>query len=206
MNFATQFACAVAPIAIVAAAIPVSAAPSQSAADLAKVESHLRAVDSMTANFVQTDGRNRSAAGTLQLQRPGKIRFQYGGGDLLLVGDGSRLWFLDYTVGQKNSWALNKTPLGLLLSATPNVKSFGRIQPSKDPRVVVVRASRQPYGTLVLAFMRSASAPGGLQLYGWTAIDAQNKRTKVTLSNVRYNVAVPASAFTFAEPKKRAQG
>ena len=121
----------------------------------------------------------------------------------MLVADGSRLWFIDYTVGQKSGWALNKTPLGLLLGDNPNVKSFARIQASNDPRVVVVRASRQPYGTLILAFLRSPSAPGGLQLYGWTAIDAQNKRTKVTLSNVRYNVAVPASAFTFTEPKKR---
>jgi outer membrane lipoprotein-sorting protein len=40
-------------------------------------------------------------------------------------------------------------------------------------------------------------------LYGWTAIDAQNKRTTVKLSNVRYNVAVSDSAFTYAEPQKR---
>ena len=76
--------------------------------------------------------------------------------------------------------------------------------PSNDPRIVVVRArDTAQYGSLMLAFLRSASAPGGLQLYGWTAIDAQNKRTTVKLSNVRYNVAVPDSAFTYAEPKKR---
>ncbi len=40
-------------------------------------------------------------------------------------------------------------------------------------------------------------------LHGWTAIDAQNKRTSVRLSNQRYNVAVPANAFTYAEPKKK---
>lgn len=205
MNLATHFARALAPVALVAAAVPVTAAPSP-AGDLAKVEAHLRAVDSMTASFVQTDARSRSAAGTLQLKRPGKIRFQYGSGDPLLVADGSRLWFIDYTVGQKSSWGLNKTPLGLLLAENPNLKRFAKLQSSNDPRVVVVRASRAPYGTLILAFLRSPSAPGGLELYGWTAIDAQNKRTKVTLSNVRYNVAVPQSAFTFAEPKKRARG
>ena len=202
MTFAINFARALAPVAVVAAAIPAAAAPND-AADFAKVQAHLNAVNSMTANFVQTDGRNRSAAGTLQMKRPGRIRFQYGGGDLLLVGDGTRLWFIDYTVGQKSGWAINKTPLGLLLGSTPTLKGAARLQPSSDPRVVVVRASRQPYGTLILAFLRSPSAPGGLQLYGWTAIDAQNKRTKVTLSNVRYNVPVPQSAFTFAEPKKR---
>jgi outer membrane lipoprotein-sorting protein len=160
----------------------------------------------MTANFVQTDGRGRSAAGTLQLKRPGRIRFQYGSGDLLLVGTGGRLVFLDYTVGQKSSWDLNKTPLGILLSANPDVKRIARIQANKDSRILVVRAhdDRHPeFGTLVLAFLRSPSAPGGLQLYGWTAIDAQNKKTTVKLSNVRYNVAVSDGAFTYAEPKKR---
>jgi hypothetical protein len=29
----------------------------------------------MTADFVQTDSRGRSAAGTLKLKRPGKVRF-----------------------------------------------------------------------------------------------------------------------------------
>ena len=48
-----------------------------------------------------------------------------------------------------------------------------------------------------------AGAPGGLRLEGWTAIDAQNKRTTVRLSNQRYNVAVPDSAFTYAEPKRK---
>ena len=67
------------------------------------------------------------------------------------------------------------------------------------------RRARDPaqYGSLTLVFLRSGSAPGGLQLYGWTAIDAQNRRTTVKLSDVRYNVAVPESAFTYAEPKKK---
>ena len=47
------------------------------------------------------------------------------------------------------------------------------------------------------------SAPGGLMLEGWTAIDAQNKRTTVKLDGQRYNVAVPDSAFTFREPAPR---
>jgi len=54
-----------------------------------------------------------------------------------------------------------------------------------------------------LAFVRDGSAPGGLKLGGWTAIDAQNKRTTVRLSNQRYNVAVPENAFTYAEPKRK---
>lgn len=201
MTFTTNFARALAPAALIAVAAPAIAADSP---DMGRLKAHITTVQTMTANFVQTDARGRSAAGTLQMKRPGKIRFQYGSGDLLLVADGRTLTMVDYQVGQKSSWPLNRTPLGVLLSGSPNLKGRAQVVPSDNPQVVSVRA-RDPsqYGSLTLVFLRSASAPGGLQLYGWTAIDAQNRRTTVKLSNVRYNVAVPESAFSYAQPKKR---
>jgi outer membrane lipoprotein-sorting protein len=201
MNFATNFARALVPVAVVAAAAPAAAADSP---DLAKLKTHIAEVHTMTANFVQTDSRGRSAAGTMQLKRPGKVRFQYSSGDLLLVANGKTLTVIDYQVGQKSSYPLNRTPLGVLLSSSPNLKGRAQIMPETNSKIVSVRA-RDPaqYGSLTLVFLRSGSAPGGLQLYGWTAIDAQNRRTTVKLSNVRYNVGVPESAFTYAEPKKK---
>ena len=201
MSFASNFARALVPAAMVVAAVPAAA---QSSADLSKVGAHISAVQTMSANFVQTDQRGRAAAGKLQMKRPGRVRFEYGSGDLLLVANGRTLTYVDYQVGQKSSWPLNRTPLGVLLSGSPNLKGRAQIVPSNDSRVVVVRA-RDPsqYGSILLAFIRNPSAPGGLQLHGWTAIDAQNKRTTVRLSNVRYNIAVPESAFTYAQPKKR---
>ena len=206
MSLATSFARALIPAAVIVAPV---AAPASASDDLAKVKAHLQTVQSMTANFVQTDSKGQTLSGTLQLKRPGRIRFAYGQGvNVLLVADGTNLTFVDYDVGQKSSWKLNKTPLGILLSPNPDLKKIASIQPSSDPRVVVVRAVdpyHKEYGTLVLAFIREGSAPAGLKLYGWTAIDAQGKRTVVKLSSQRYNVAVPASAFTYAEPKKRAR-
>ncbi|MGI8706097.1 MAG: LolA family protein [Sphingomicrobium sp.] len=204
MSFATHFARALVPIAILAAP---AAAPAANAADLDRVKAHLKSVSSMTGNFSQTDSKGRTLTGTLQLKRPGRIRFEYGrGANVLLVADGKRLTFVDYEVGQKSSWALNKTPLGLLLSPNPDLQRIARILPNDDPRVVIVRArdpARSEYGTLILAFIKEQAAPAGLRLYGWTAVDAQGKRTMVKLSNQRYNVAVAPSAFTYAEPKKR---
>ena len=138
------------------------------------------------------------------MKRPGRIRFEYSGGDLLLVANGKTLTFVDYSVGQKSSWPLGRTPLGPLLSASPDFNGKAEILPSADNRVVVARAKNAgQYGQLTLAFLRNASAPGGLQLYGWTATDPQNHRTTVKLSNVRFNTAVPDSAFTYADPKKK---
>jgi len=199
MTFPTTLARALTPFAIVAIAAPAAAADS---ADMARLRSHISSVQTMTANFVQTDVKGRSAAGTMQLKRPGKVRFQYGSGDLLLVANGKTLTLIDYQVGQKSAWPLNRTPLGVLLSGSPDLKGRAQIVPSGSPNVVSVRA-RDPsqYGSLTLVFLRNGSAPGGLQLYGWTAIDGQNRRTTVKLSNVRYNVGVPESAFTYKEPR-----
>lgn len=201
MTFSTTFARALAPVAIVAMTAPAAAADS---ADLARLKAHIAGVHTMTANFLQIDSSGHSATGKMDLERPGKVRFEYSSGDLLLVANGKTLTLLDYQVGQKSSWPLNRTPLGVLLSSSPDLKGRAQIVPSGNPKVVSVRA-RDPtqYGSLTLVFLRSGSAPGGLELYGWTAIDGQNRRTTIKLSDVRYNVAVPQSAFTYAEPKKK---
>jgi outer membrane lipoprotein-sorting protein len=205
MYFANPIARALVPVALVATI--ATAAPAQQAGDLKRVEASLAATQSMTASFLQTDGKGRQLAGTLSLKRPGKIRFAYGGGvNMLLVANGKTLNFIDYDVGQKSSWAIAKSPLAVLLSPQPDLGRIARIMPSENAQVVVVRArdARRPeFGTLVLAFIRDGGAPGGLRLEGWTAIDAQNKKTTVRLSGQRYNVAVPDSAFTFAEPKRK---
>jgi len=205
MSFATNFARALAPVALV---VTVAApAPAATSGELKAVEASLAATQSMTADFLQTDGKGRQMAGTLSLKRPGKIRFAYGGGvNMLLVANGKTLSFIDYDVGQKSSWPIAKSPLAVLLSPNPDLGRIARIMPSESPDVLVVRArdARRPeFGTLVMAFQRASDAPGGLRLEGWTAIDAQNKRTSVRLSNQRYNVAVPDSAFNYAEPKRK---
>jgi outer membrane lipoprotein-sorting protein len=205
MAFPTLFARAFVPaVAVSMLAAPVDA---KSSRELAQVEAHLAAAQSMTASFVQTDAKNRSLSGTLQLKRPGRIRFEYGrGANMLLVANGKTLTFIDYEVGQKSSWAIAKSPLSVLLSGNPDLDRIARILPTDDPRVVLVRArdSRRPeFGTMILAFVKAPGAPAGLRLEGWTAIDAQNKRTTVKLDGQRYNVAVPESAFSYPEPKKR---
>ena len=205
MTFAPRFARALLPaVAVLALAAPGASKPG---ASLAQVQTHLAAAQSMVAHFTQTDGKGRRLAGTLSLKRPGRIRFEYGGGaNMLLVGNGSTLTFIDYDVGQKSSWAIAKSPLSVLLSPNPDLGRIARVVDSGNPDVVVVRArdARRPeFGTLVLAFIKAPGAPGGLRLEGWTAVDAQNKKTTVRIDSQRYNVAIPESAFTFAEPKKR---
>ncbi len=207
MSFPSRLVRALAPAAIVVVAAPAAAAPD---AAVGQVERSLAATQSMTASFVQTDGKGRQLTGKLILRRPGRARFEYGANaNMLMVADGTNLYFLDYEVGQKNRWPIAKSPLGPLLSANPDLQRIARPMPTEDSRVVLMRvrdARRPEFGTLILAFVKQPSAPGGLQLEGWTAIDAQNKKTTIKLAQQRYNVSVPDASFTFAEPQKRAGG
>ena len=125
---------------------------------------------------------------------------------MLLVGNGKTLTFVDYEVGQKSSWPICQ------VAAVGAAVGQARPRPHRPDRAVDRPARpRGPRPRCPPSGVRDAdprlrpspAAPGGLLLQGWTAIDAQNKRTTVPLDGQRYNVAVPESAFTFAEPKKR---
>jgi outer membrane lipoprotein-sorting protein len=203
MSFSSHFARLAAPIALIAVAAPAVAAD----AGVDQVQRSLAATGSMTATFVQTNGKGQQLSGKLVLKRPGKARFDYGAGaNMLMVADGASLYFIDYDVGQKNRWPIAKSPLAPLLSSNPDLGRIAHSMPTQDPRVVLVRlrdARRPEFGTMIMAFVKSPGAPGGLQLEGWTAIDAQNKKTTIKLDQQLYNVPVADAAFTFAEPQKR---
>ncbi len=186
-----------------------SPAAAQSASDLDKVVGALRGISTMTADFTQTDRSGSTLRGKMTLKRPGKIRFDYGkNADFLVVSNGKSLYVIDYEVNQVERWPIGNSPLGALFDPGKDVKRFGKMLPTANPNVlsVEVRDPKKPeFGMITLIFVRNASAPGGLQLTHWVALDAQNNRTKVVLSNQRYGVAVADSAFSFKDPRRTAR-
>jgi outer membrane lipoprotein-sorting protein len=182
-------------------------------ADLAQVEAHLRAVSTLSANFTQTAANGAVSRGTMVLARPGRVRFDYGeGAKYLVVADGRSLNLVDYELRQVQSYPIKDTPLSLLLDPKANLQSMARVisaGPGALANVVLVEAQdrkRPEYGTITLAFVRDARAPGGLNLTGWRVLDAQGNLTAVSLSNVRVNGPVDAAAFRFKDPRPRSGG
>ncbi|MFD2783046.1 outer membrane lipoprotein carrier protein LolA [Novosphingobium pokkalii] len=165
----------------------------------------LRAISSMRADFVQTDRNGQRLTGTLTLQRPGKIRFQYQPGvPLLIVSDGAALTVIDYEVRQVSRWPIRNSPLGALLNPDKDVARYARLLPTTNPDVLSleIKDPRHPeYGTLTLIMVRKPGAPGGLQLDSWVALDLQNQRTTICLSNQQYGVPVPANMFRYNDPR-----
>ena len=182
-------------------AVPAAAQSSQ----LDQAVAALRGISTMKANFTQTDRKGQTLSGVLSLKRPGKIRFEYEkGANMLVVSNGKSLYLVDYEVNQVQRWPIGNSPLGALLDPNRDVKRYGKLVPSGSDNVVAVEVKdpKHPeYGVITMIFVRNASAPGGLQLTNWVALDSQNGRTTVRLSNQRYGVAIADSSFSFRDPR-----
>jgi len=204
-------ACAAALAALVVSGVPLSQsafAQAQSPAQPNQLDQAvvaLRGISTMRADFVQTDRNGQRISGVMTLKRPGRIRFQYQQGvPLLIVSDGKALTMIDYEVRQVQRWPISSTPLGALLDPNRDVARYGTVQPTGDPNVVSVEVrdrSHPEYGVITLIFLRKASAPGGLELVNWVALDSQNKRTTIRLSNHQYGQPVSDNTFKWNDPR-----
>jgi len=184
----------------------VPAVPASAAVDeVNQAVSGLRAISTRRADFTQTDRNGQSLSGVMTLKRPGKIRFQYQKGvPLLIVSDGAALTMIDYEVRQVQRWPIRNSPLGALLDPNRDVAKYAKLLPTGHPDVLSleIKDPRHPeYGTITMIFMRDARAPGGWQLDSWVALDSQNKRTTVRLSNQQYGIAVPDNTFRWNDPR-----
>lgn len=194
----------IAPLSLTASAYAPAAAQTAPTGDLLRVQQHLQAMQTLRADFRQTDRNGQVLNGTLTLKSPGRIRFQYQGTPLLIVADGRSLNMIDYEVRQVQRWPIRNSPMAVLIDPAANLMRYARLRPSDDANTisVEVRDPRRPeYGTITMVFQRDGAAPAGLRLYGWVAIDAQDHRTTIRLSNHRYNQPIADSAFRWRDPR-----
>jgi len=180
-------------------------AAAQTDSQLDQAVTALRSISTMRADFTQTDRNGRRLNGVLTLKQPGKIRFEYEkSANLLIVSDGSALTMVDYEVAQVQRWPIKNSPLGALLNPKGDVAKFGRVVPTSSPDVVSieVRDPKKPeYGMITMILVKKAGAPGGLELNSWVALDSQNQRTTVRLSNQKYGVPVSDNDFRYRDPR-----
>lgn len=191
-------------LALAAPALVSAAAPAN---ELAQVQQHLQGVSSMVASFAQTDRNGRTLTGTMTLKRPGKIRFQYQKGvPQLIVADGRSLYFIDYQVRQVDRWPIGNSPLAVLLDPKRDLSRYAKVLPTGSDRVVSIEVhdpEHPEYGRITMIFQKNPAAPAGLMLQGWVALDSQNNRTTIRLSDQRLNTDVSDGTFRWNDPRPK---
>lgn len=170
---------------------------------LEEVEAYLNSVQSLKADFIQRSPDGLVAEGTLALERPGRLRFDYAEDvPLLVVSDGTTLSFIDYDVNQVTRWPIMDTPLGILVAREINFHDGLIVNTSLGEdgllRVSVQDPKRIDEGYITLIFEQDP-----MVLRAWDAVDPQGMVTRVALVNVDTNVELSRSLFDFDDPRAR---
>ncbi len=167
---------------------------------IARVQDALNGITTLKGRFRQTAPDGLVTAGTVWLDRPGRMRFEYDKpSPLLLVAGGGRLVFSDSALKQTTEIPLEKTPLGLLLrpnlSLSNDVTVTGFDHSDALLRVTLVRTATPSEGSLTLLLTDSP-----LALRGWSVVDAQGRITRIELSDLSSGGEFAAGLFDTAVP------
>lgn len=173
----------------------------QDQADLGRIEAYLDSLRTLKARFLQVAPNGGISQGTVWLERPGRMRFQYDPpSPLLLVAGHGLVVFNDKSLNQTSNIPISKTPLGILLS--DHVRLQGDVTVTDMQRlpgqlqVSLVRTASPGDGTLTLVF-----ADNPLTLKQWTVLDAQRQETRVTLLNAQIGGSFDPKLFEFIDPR-----
>lgn len=178
---------------------PAPVLPAGQQAQVERVERYLNGIRTLQARFMQTGSDGRVAPGTLSLQRPGRMRFEYDPpATILIVADGAQVTLADFKDKSLSQWPLGWTSASFL--AAEQVKLSGDLTvagvaaSASELRVTVIQTKRPQEGRVELLF-----AADPLLLRGWTVWDAKNVPITVALSNLRTGLELSRDLFRFDE-------
>lgn len=167
-------------------------------AAIEKANAALNSFSTLSASFAQVGGEGGRLTGTVWVQRPGKLRFEYNKPSTLeVVSDGSTVLVRDRKLNTSDPYPISQTPLKFLLSS--------RIDLSRDTRVRSVSSG----GDGVSIAIEDSSTIGGTSritltfdnditaLKRWRVTDPQGYTTTVSLGGVQKNVAIDPRTFNF---------
>ena len=177
---------------------PAAAKTMDSQTAIEKANAALNSFSTMSASFSQVSGEGGRLSGTVWVQRPGKLRFEYNKPSVLeVVSDGSTVLVRDRKLNTSDPYPISQTPLKFLLSS--------RIDLARDTRVRQVSAS----GGDVNILIEDSSTLGGTSritltfdqeitaLKRWRVVDSQGGTTTVSLGGVQKNVSIDPRTFNF---------
>lgn len=172
---------------------PVALEGAQRAEALAIANRYLNSFARLQARFTQTSPGGGQAAGTVYIQKPGRMRFEYDPpAQLLVVADGSVVAVRDNELRTTERTPLRSTPLNIILGQNIDLERNARVlrvsQAGPWHMITVRDRAGQMDGQITLQFNNG-------ELRSWDVIDATGARTRITLSDVTQPGSLSSSLF-----------
>ncbi|MBI1274293.1 MAG: outer membrane lipoprotein carrier protein LolA [Alphaproteobacteria bacterium] len=169
-------------------------------ADIARAESWLDAMRTLSANFVQIADSGATVTGTFKLSRPGKMRLVYDPPSQdFIVADGDFVNMWDSEMQQNTSIPISYSLANVILR--DDIKFSGDITVTKVTRtasslsITMVESDDPEQGAMTLMFEESP-----FLLRQWKVEDAEGRVTTVALQDLRSGVDFPSGTFVYRPP------
>lgn len=191
---------ALAPAFALLAALPASAEK----IPLNEISRYLNSLKTVVADFSQVSSNGSVSAGKVYIQRPNRVRFEYGGKNKTLVlASGGQVAVFDAKSNQPHQeYPLSKTPLSILLADNVNLGRAGMVTAhteSKNTTIVKAQDPANPqYGNIQMVFTANPT-----ELRQWIVTDDTGKKTTIVLGQMQKGVSIPPSAFAIANEVAR---
>ncbi|WP_245435397.1 outer-membrane lipoprotein carrier protein LolA [Microvirga calopogonii] len=189
---------AIAPRPVVTAAVePVALGqPLPNSTVVERANAYFTNLTTLVADFTQIGGDGRRQGGTLYLQRPGKVRFEYDPpATLEVIADGRSLAVRDRKLATQDLYSISQTPLKFLLREQVNL--------GRDIRITGITND----GDSVRIGLEDSSTLGGTSritltfdpqvehLSQWRIVDAQGFQTVVVLGKTERGRRIDQDLF-----------
>lgn len=164
-------------------------------------------LDTLVADFTQVGGDGRRLGGTLYLQRPGKVRFEYDPpATLQVIADGRSVAVRDSKLATQDLYSISQTPLKFLLRDRVDLGQDIKITGiSDDPNAVRIdlEDSSTLGGTSRITLFFD---PQVQNLNQWRIVDAQGFQTVVVLNEVERGHRLDQNLFHIQYEQIRGDG
>jgi outer membrane lipoprotein carrier protein lolA len=177
--------------------LPAANAAVPTSSDIGKIENYLNSVKTLTARFVQNASNGNVAEGKLWIEKPNKIRMEYGAPtNVLIVGNGDFIVYHDKDLDQVSNIDYEDIPASLILGNDiridgKNIKITDFYQDS-GTTIATLEYAKGGIGPITLVFNNQP-----FELRQWKIVDPQSVEVTVSLYGSKTDEKLPASLFRF---------
>lgn len=174
----------------------------QSAENIKKIETYLNNIKSLEATFVQMASNGATAEGRLFIEKPNKIRREYGAPtNVLIVGDGNYIVYNDTDLDQVTHIDYDDIPATLILANDikidgKKIKVSDFYQDSGSTSITLDYADKGDLGPITLVFSNDP-----MELKQWKIVDPQSVEVTVSLYDTQKDVSLDSKLFKFRNKK-----
>ena len=170
------------------------------------LSNYINRIDTAESTFTQVNSDGTVSTGDIYIHRPGRMRFDYDGDELLVMAGGGTVAIFD---GRSNTSAeqypLSETPLNLILDRNVDLARSGMVlrhgTDGTATRVLARDPDQPDIGTIELVF-----TPDPVELRQWVITDSGGAETTVILGPLEQGGTIPARSFNIPQELNARRG